>query len=306
VEKPSFDDTADPVDLLVEPGSLRPLTRDGKAFVGPTGERYVVEGDIVRLLRNVDSDLSVELEAQSNALEEYMSPKFLMPRYERDMAELALIELFGGSPPRGRILDAGCGIGILGRLYPDLGLVGLDASIHLLREARSGYRLLVEASAEAIPFPSGSFDVVVALNMLHHVINPERAVREFARLLKPGGSLVAVDPRKVAPIELAKRMLRSKDAAFAPTHKAFTVDEYATLVQKDGLFSIARSERVGLASLVAMGGLDAARLSPFVPSPDRFVGALRGVDRLLFAIPGVARAGLNLAILATRSPRAVG
>jgi SAM-dependent methyltransferase len=296
---------SDPLDLLVEPGSLAPLAHEPGFLRGASGERYTIEEGIVRMLRNVDSNLARELEAQDIALEEYTSPKLLMPRYERDMAELALVELFGGSPPRGTILDAGCGIGLLGSLYPDLGLIGLDASLTLLKEARRGYRLRVEASAEALPFRSGSFDVVVALNMLHHVINPERAVREFARLLRPGGSLVAVDPRKVLPIELAKRVLRSSDSAFAPTHKAFTVSEYEGIVRQSGLFEIARSERVGLASLVAMGGLDALKLSPYIRNPDFVVRLLRTTDRVLFGVPGVARAGLNLAVLAVRSELAV-
>jgi len=278
-----------------------PLEHQADALVAPSGERYAIDGGVVRMLRNVDSDLSRELDAQTTALDEYINPKYLMPRYERHMAELALVELFGGSPPSGRILDAGCGIGILGRLYPQLGLVGLDASMTLLREARQGYRLLVEASAEQLPFPNGSFDVVVALNMLHHVIHPERAVREFARVLRPGGNLVTVDPRKVAPIELAKQLLRSSDAAFAPTHKAFTADEYAMLVEQDGLFRISESKRVGLASLIVMGGLDAVKLSPLVPNPEAMVGLLRRLDGALFKLPGGERAGLNLAVFATKN-----
>jgi SAM-dependent methyltransferase len=296
---------ADPTELLVEPGSLAPLQRETGFFRAASGERYVIEDGIVRMLRNVDSDLARELEAQSNAIEEYTSPKFLMPRYERHMAELALIELFGGAPPRGTILDAGCGVGLLGALYPEVGLIGMDASMALLREARHGYRLRVEASAEAMPFRSGSFDVIVALNMLHHVINPDRAVREFARLLRPGGSLVTVDPRKVLPIELAKRALRSGDSAFAPTHKAFTVSEYRSIVEQNGLFRIERSERVGLTSLLAMGSLDALRLSPKLPNPEIVVTLLRATDRFLFGLPGMSRAGLNLATLATRTGSAV-
>jgi SAM-dependent methyltransferase len=295
--------TLDPRDLLVEPKTLGELEYDSGFFRSASGQRYAVEDGIVRMLRDVDPDLARELEAQHSALEEYTSPKLLTPRYERDMAELALVELFGGTPPSGTILDAGCGIGLLGTLYPDLGLIGLDASLTLLKEARKGYRLRVEASAEAMPFRSGAFDVVVALNMLHHVISPDRAVREFARLLRPGGHLVAVDPRKVPPVEVAKRLLRSGDSAFAPTHKAFTVEEYRSIVEQDGLFRIRESKRVGLVSLLAMGGLDALRISNRIHDADRVVRLLRETDRLLFRIPGVEQAGLNLAVLATRTDK---
>lgn len=288
---------------LLEPGTGLALERDGDAYVGRTGTRYAIEDGVVRMLGAVDPELAAELRAQDIALEEYRDPGLLMPRYERDMARLALVELFGGSPPRGDILDAGCGIGILGRLYPELNLVGLDASMTLIREAKSGYRLRVEASVEKLPFADQSFDVVVALNMLHHVINPDRAVAEFARVLRPGGTLVAVDPRKVGVIELAKQVLRGKDTAFAATHKAFGVEEYDRLVEQHGLFALERRERVGLFTLVSMGGLDALKLSPRLPNPELAANLLRNVDQALFRLPGVSRAGLNLAIRATRTSR---
>lgn len=286
--------------LLTEPGGGARLAREGSAFVSPSGERFETEGAIVRTLRNVDPDLARELEAQEAAIEEYTDPRLLMPRYERHVAEVAVVQLFSGARPEGTILDVGCGIGMLGRLYPDLGLIGLDASMPLLRRANTGYRLLVEGSAEALPFADGAFDVVVALNMLHHVIRPDAAVREFARVLRPGGTLVAVDPRKVAPVELAKWLLRSRAAAFAPTHKAFGVDEYESIVRCDGRFEIEESRRVGLVSLLGMGGLDATKLSRLVPDPERAVALFKKVDDALFSLPKVPSAGLNLALRAQR------
>lgn len=286
---------------LVDPLTRAPVSLAGSAYVNAASERYEIEDGIVRMLRRIDPALAREIEAQDAALEEYANPDFLMPHYEREMAALALVELFGGSPPEGRILDAGCGIGLLGRLYPSLDLVGVDASMTLLRHATTGYRLRVEASAEALPFADRSFDVVVALNMLHHVIDPARAVREFARVLVPGGTLVAVDPRKVWPIEIAKRVLRGNNAAFAPTHKAFGVDEYAALVSQDGAFEIEDYRRVGLFSLIGMGGLDALKLSKRLGAPKPILEAFTTLDRWAFAVPGVARAGLNLALRARRA-----
>jgi ubiquinone/menaquinone biosynthesis C-methylase UbiE len=286
--------------LLAEPKTLAPLRREGDAYVGESGERYRVEDGVVRTLRNVDPDLARELEAQEKAVGDYSDPRLLMPRYEHDMARRAVAQLFGKQPPTGNVLDAGCGIGLLGRMYPDLGLIGLDASMPLLREASTGYRLRVEGSAEALPFKTGSFDYVVALNMLHHVINPEKAVREFARVLKPGGVLVALDPRKVLPIEVAKQMLRGHDATFAPTHKAFTVEEYDRLISADPAFRIDDRDRIGLISLLSMGGLDAIKVSRFIPATEQVVNVLGMADKLLFQLPGVPALGLNLMVRATR------
>jgi SAM-dependent methyltransferase len=289
------------METLVAPQTRKPVTLEGSTYVGPEGERYDVEDGVVRMLRAVDPELAREIEAQDIGVDEYANPDYLMPHYEREMARLAVIELFGGRPPSGRILDAGCGIGLLGRMYPELGLIGLDASMTLLRRATTGYRLRVEASAEELPFADGSFDVVVALNMLHHVINPERAVREFARVLVPGGTLVAVDPRKVWPIELAKRLLRGSNSAFAPTHKAFKPDEYAQIVRQSGLFEIEDSRRVGFITLIGAGGLDALHVSKFLKAPDTVLRAFTAADRLAFAVPGMSSAGLNLALRARRA-----
>jgi SAM-dependent methyltransferase len=286
---------------LVEPGTLGKVSRENEAYVGASGRRYAIERGIVRMLNEIEPLLAQEIETQRIALALYTDPKLLMPRYELDMARFAMQEMFGAALPKGRILDVGCGIGLLGSMFPELGLVGVDASFGLLQEARSGYSLLVEASAEALPFPAHSFDTVVALNMLHHVIRPDRAVREFARVLRPGGHVVALDPRKVSPIELAKKVLRGNDAAFAPTHKAFSVAEYGALIEQDGLFRIEAYRRVGLISLVAMAGLDALGWSRRLPRPQAVVDGLRELDRNLFRIRAIERAGLNLAVLGVRN-----
>ncbi len=287
--------------LLVDPETRETLVFDGASYRTADGRQYGIEHGIVRMLGAVDPDLARELEAQDAGVEEYLSPLYLMQRYERKMAELAVVELFGGTPPSGLFLDAGCGVGLLGRMFPNLGLVGLDASFTLLRHATVGYRLRVEASAERMPFPDACFDGVMALNMLHHVIRPENAVREFARVLKPGGTLVTVDPRKVSIIETAKRVLRGNHEGFAPTHKAFGVEEYERLLLEHGPFELERSERVGLVTLVVMGGLDALRLSPHLPGRDALAAGLVALDRLLFRVPNVDRAGLNLVVRARRA-----
>src|SRR5438046_126606 len=154
--------------LLTVPGGGAPLRPDGDAFVSEDGRRFRVERGIVRTLHQVDSALAAELAAQEVAKDIYLDERLLLPRYEEELARFAVEELFRDGRGGTAILDAGCGIGLLGRLYPSLGIVGLDASMPLLEQAR-GYRLLVEGSTEALPFADGSFDAVLSLNTLHHV-----------------------------------------------------------------------------------------------------------------------------------------
>jgi len=99
----------------------------------------------------------------------------------------------------GRILEVGVGTGIS---LPGYGrgsrLYGVDISEPMLAKARRRVEALgldnVEAievmDAERLDFPDESFDVVVAQYVVTAVPHPERALDEFARVVKPGGEIV--------------------------------------------------------------------------------------------------------------------
>ena len=99
----------------------------------------------------------------------------------------------------GRILEVGVGTGIsLPHYSPDSRILGVDISDHMLDKARERVRRLdlgnVEAirvmDAEELEFPDSSFDVVVAQYVVTAVPNPERALDEFVRVVRPGGEIV--------------------------------------------------------------------------------------------------------------------
>lgn len=98
-----------------------------------------------------------------------------------------------------RMLDAGCGTGGLLRRVrgarPRWNLTGLDYSpdaCALTRERTDAE--VVHGSIMALPFGDGQFDAVVSCDVLCQVMDPGQAVREFARVLKPGGRLVLTMP----------------------------------------------------------------------------------------------------------------
>lgn len=100
-----------------------------------------------------------------------------------------------------RVLEVGFGTGALlpilgrGRIGP---VVGLDASpamhrITARRAQRRGLRLSqVQGMAQALPFAEASFDTIVATFPAGFILDPA-VHREFARILRPGGRLLAVD-----------------------------------------------------------------------------------------------------------------
>lgn len=97
-----------------------------------------------------------------------------------------------------RVLDLGCGKGRFGRRLAALGaeVVGLDGSRGMLDEARGIGR--VQGSAARLPFGPGTFDAVVAIEVLEHLEYPAAAIAEAAAVLRPGGVLVVLDKNAMA------------------------------------------------------------------------------------------------------------
>lgn len=99
---------------------------------------------------------------------------------------------------RPRILDIGCGTGFNIEHLRSLGLtrvVGLDFSSDALAFCRSrNLTGLVQGDATSAPFRDGSFDMILALDLIEHVEDDVTAMRGLARLLAPGGVLVIFTP----------------------------------------------------------------------------------------------------------------
>lgn len=95
-----------------------------------------------------------------------------------------------------RILDAGCGTGgalaWLSRLAPSAAVVGIDYSPFALDYCRRRGGGLAQASVTQLPFAASAFDVVVCADVIQHLPrdgSDEVALREFHRVLRPGGGL---------------------------------------------------------------------------------------------------------------------
>jgi ubiquinone/menaquinone biosynthesis C-methylase UbiE len=92
-----------------------------------------------------------------------------------------------------RVLEAGCGTGlILQRVAPEAAhAVGLDISPGMLAHARARGLHVVQGSVTDLPFPDESFDVAYSFKVLAHVERIERAMAELARVVRPGGHVLA-------------------------------------------------------------------------------------------------------------------
>ena len=120
----------------------------------------------------------------------------------------------------GRVLEVGVGTGIS---LPDYSrntrLVGIDISEPMLRKAQGRKRELQLDNVEALSvmdvghlgFPDESFDAVVAQYVITAVPDPDAALDEFARVLKPGGEIILVNH-----ISAESGLRRTFELQFAP------------------------------------------------------------------------------------------
>lgn len=106
--------------------------------------------------------------------------------------------------PQDWILELGCGSGVALDLLAQNGcthLVGLDwlnTSVRLAAE-RAKTASLICGDATQLPFEDDSFDKIFAQHLIEHFADPVAVFREWQRLLKPGGRLVAITPNRHFP-----------------------------------------------------------------------------------------------------------
>lgn len=133
--------------------------------------------------------------------------------------------LRGKDTRRLRLLDVAAGTGRLLTFvkdnWPRLDVTALDLSrpyLSTAREALAEWSRVhaVQAPAEAMPFPDASFDIVTSVFLLHELPRKVRvrALREMARVLKPGGLLVLVDSLQLGDRPRYEGLLRLFPVAF--------------------------------------------------------------------------------------------
>ncbi len=194
------------------------------AAFSPSAHSVGQHGDLLRCLEcgTVQQPLLPSGAPLHDLYREMRDDDYLAEEAGRRATANRLLDLVGAHRPRGRLLDVGCGHGLLldearGRGYET---VGLELSREAARHARSlgldVRELPLEAFGEGTNGDSpGTFDVVVLADVLEHLDDPVAAIDQCAALLKPSGVLCIVTPD---PSSVTARLAGARWWGYLPAH----------------------------------------------------------------------------------------
>jgi SAM-dependent methyltransferase len=186
--------------------------------------------------------------------EEYAEPVVPDPSLDRKFA--VLTEEIASLLPVGAYLDAGCGDGRFLAALPALGpvptrVVGVDIADSILATAGRAVETagidveLVRGNLEQLPLGDAEFDLVVSIQVLEHLLDPAAGIRELARVLRPGGTLLLSTDNRTSlvtkmlngPRWLVASLFRSRNSRvkIAFPHADFTRRQLVALLEDAGL-----------------------------------------------------------------------
>jgi ubiquinone/menaquinone biosynthesis C-methylase UbiE len=181
-----------------------------------------------------DTQVEVLLNGTANAMRRQALPQLYELFYGRDQRRL-------------RLLDIGCGTGrfldFVKQTWPRLQIIGLDMSDAYVRHANRHLRRwsrtrFVVGKAEAIPLPDSSQDAVTSMFLFHELPPKVRrsALRECARVLKPGGRLIVLDSLQRDDRADYQGMLQLFPQSYhEPYYASYLKEDFAALAAECGL-----------------------------------------------------------------------
>ena len=112
-----------------------------------------------------------------------------------------------------KVLEIGCGLGAFSKYLVDLGadLTAADFSpeaVRLTAELLHERAPALVADVQRLPFDDGSFDLVVSLDTLEHVPDPNRALAELVRVTRPRGRLIITTPNYLSLMGFYRALMR--------------------------------------------------------------------------------------------------
>ena len=160
----------------------------------------------------------------------------------QDETALRLVVEFSGAGPDDTVLDVACGPGIVVCAFARVvkHATGLDLTPAMLDRARTlqgekGLGNITWQLGEAmpLPYPDASFSIITSRFAFHHFLDPLAAIKEMARVCRPGGKVVVVDS---APAPDTANAFNAMELVRDPSHtRAMPLEELKDLYRQAGL-----------------------------------------------------------------------
>ncbi len=164
-------------------------------------------------------------------------------------------------PPGSTVLDAGCGSGRIFQYQLGEGcrIIGFDLGTELRDNPNLDDRL--QADILRLPFAAASFDAVLASHLMEHLPQPERALSEVARVLRPGGRFLLLTPNRFHYVPLV--------ASLVPQRLHVWFNRRRGVPERDIFPTLYRANTAGrLRRLLEKAGLKVERLERFETEPE--------------------------------------
>lgn len=158
--------------------------------------------------------------------------------------EKSLLKLWQDYHRGKKLLDAGCGTGLMLRHFPKAS-VGLDINPRNLKKAKihAPQAKLVLGDIEKIPFKNNLFSTIICTEVLEHLPKPDVALKEIFRVLQKGGFLIGSVPAKNPIWNL--RFLSSTHPG-EPYHRLYHKDEITNLLFRFGKINFLKRGDLGM------------------------------------------------------------
>jgi 2-polyprenyl-3-methyl-5-hydroxy-6-metoxy-1,4-benzoquinol methylase len=196
---PAIDEIVEPVLLPVPPCAVCEATQ--------AEARYSIRGTQFRLVVCTECGLgTLNPRPTPGQIASFYPPEYygspgakftpLIERFVRRLAARRGRQLTNDLPAGSRVLDVGCGRGVLLSTMADQGMVphGFEISPTAALGADPRADIAIANSLEQAAYPDGYFDLVVLCHVLEHLPDPKNTLLEIRRILKPGGKLVVSVP----------------------------------------------------------------------------------------------------------------
>jgi ubiquinone/menaquinone biosynthesis C-methylase UbiE len=195
------------------------------------------------------------------------------------------------------MLDNGCGTGLLFDKIKPGQAVGLDISGEMLRYAAKHSDQLILGNSQKLPLKDNSFDVVFCRSLLHHLPEPELAISEISRVLRPQGEAVFADTNS-SLLSYLPRLIAGRGKHFSEEHKNLTRREIEQLLKP--YFKIQEVMYFGYIAYPLLGFPDILKLFKFIPFKSTAEPALMSIDNFISKIPVIRTQSWGIFIKAVK------